>query len=268
LTPLLFLTTAPLVAARLTAVVERGLDRRAVAVSGLAAVLVMSRLPVDAWNAVFHRHAMFPATYFSVPAAQFARKAGLSGPLFNSFNLGGWLAWELYPQARIFQDSRLQAYPPEHFARILDASRSQTAWDALVADVEWAVLSRTRTDSLSGADRFPADVWTTVFWDEAVTVLVRRQGRYAPLATARGFEIVTPEANLPAIASRLMSGDRERARVEAQRNRMDNPRGFLAAAVLCLLDEAAACADVDRLAKEDRSLENEVDLVRILRTKK
>jgi hypothetical protein len=35
-----------------------------------------------------------------------------------------------------------------------------------------------------------------------------------------------------------------------------------------LLDEAAACADVDRLAKEDRSLENEVDLVRILRTKK
>jgi hypothetical protein len=268
LTPLLFLTTAPLVAARLSALVERGLDRRAVAVSAIAAALVMSRLPLGAWSQVFKRHAIFPATYFSAPAAQFARKAGLSGPVFNSFNLGGWVAWELYPQAQIFQDSRLQAYPPEHFARILEASRSQQAWDALVAGVDWAVLSRTRPDNLSGADRFPGDVWSIVFWDEAVTVLVRRRGRYAPVAAARGFEIVTPDANLPAIASKLMAGERERARVEAQRNRTDNPRGFLAAAVLCLLDEAAACADVDRLAKEDRSLENEADLVRILRTNK
>jgi hypothetical protein len=268
LTPLLFLTTAPLVAARLSALIDRGLDRRAVAVSALAAVLVMSRLPIDAWTAALKPASIFPASYFSSGAMQFVRKAGLSGPVFNSFNLGGWVAWELYPQARIFQDSRLQAYPPEHFARILDASRSQVSWDALVAGADWAVLSRARQDRLSGVERFPADVWTTVFWDEAATVIVRRQGRHAELAAARGFEIVTPDANLSAIAGKLMAGERERARVEAQRNRADNPRGFLAAAVLCLLDDTDACADVDRLAKEDPSLENEADLVRILRTRK
>jgi hypothetical protein len=268
LTPLVFLTTAPFVAIRLTALVERGFDRRAMAVSAVAAALVMSRLPLDAWTGVFKRHAIFPATYFSSPAAQFARKADLSGQVFNSFNLGGWLVWELYPQARIFQDSRLQAYPPEHFGRILEASRSPQSWDGLMAGVDWAVLSRTRPDSLSGADRFRADVWSIVFWDEAITVLVRRRGRFATIAAARGFEIVAPDANLPAIAGKLISGERERARVEAQRNRVDNPRGFLPAAVLCLLDEADACAAVDRLAKEDRSLENEADLVRILRTKR
>jgi hypothetical protein len=239
-----------------------------VVVSALAVAVVMSRLPVDAWTAALRPATIFPETYFSSNGIRFIRSERLAGPIFNSHNLGGWLAWELYPDVRIFQDSRLQAYPPEHFARILAASQSQASWDALVAGVDWAVLSRQRPNNLSGVDRFPVDKWRTVFWDEAIAILVRRQGTFAALAESRGYEIVTPDANLPAIASRLVSADRERVRAEARRNRADNPRGFLAAAVLCLADEADACADVDRRAREDSSLENEADLVRILRGKK
>ena len=66
-----------------------------------------------------------PDVVFSKRALAFARAEGLNGPVFNSHNLGGWLAWTMYPDVRVFQDSRLQAYPPEHFRAILDASRSQ-----------------------------------------------------------------------------------------------------------------------------------------------
>ena len=50
-------------------------------------------------------------------------RAGLSGPVFNSLNLGGYIAWKLYPTARVFQDTRFQAYPPEHFRSTIAASR-------------------------------------------------------------------------------------------------------------------------------------------------
>jgi hypothetical protein len=115
---------------------------------------------------------------FPERALAFARAEGLNGPVFNSHNLGGWLAWTMYPDVRVFQDSRLQAYPPEHFRAILAASRSQPAWDALVSGADWAILSLPRPNALSGAGA-PAGHWATVAEDEAVEILVRRSGRYA-----------------------------------------------------------------------------------------
>lgn len=35
----------------------------------------------------------------------FARERGLGGPAFTSLNLGGFVAWELYPSALVFQDA-------------------------------------------------------------------------------------------------------------------------------------------------------------------
>ena len=125
--------------------------------------------------------AVEPPQFFSRDAVAFVKRAGLEGPVFNSHNLGGYLAWTLYPQVRVFQDSRLQAYPPEHFRSIILASRSQQEWNVLVADVDWAVLSVPRPNQLSGDGRFPVEEWGTVFSDEAMEIVVRRSGRYTPI---------------------------------------------------------------------------------------
>ena len=109
------------------------------------------------------------------------QQAGLEGPVFNSHNLGGYIAWSLYPRVRVFQDSRLQAYPPEHFRRIIDASRSQDDWNTLVAGVDWAMISVPRPNQLSGAGRFPAADWATVYLDDAIEIVVRRSGKFARL---------------------------------------------------------------------------------------
>ena len=63
----------------------------------------------------------------------FVRAEGLHGPMFNSNNLGGYLAFQLYPDARVFQDSRFQSYPPEHFRAILRASESSADWKTRAA---------------------------------------------------------------------------------------------------------------------------------------
>jgi hypothetical protein len=182
LTPLVFLATAPMLAARLTVFTARGLDGRAMLATALAAAVFVSRVPLTTLVGGVRVGSAHPDVIFSEGALAFARTEGLNGPVFNSHNLGGWLAWTMYPDVRVFQDSRLQAYPPEHFRAILDASRSQSAWDALMSGVDWAVLSVPRPNALSGAGRFPPEAWATVHADEAVEILVRRNGRYAAIA--------------------------------------------------------------------------------------
>ena len=176
LTPLLFLATAPVVASRLAAWIARGVDRRAVLVTAALAAVLSSRIPLDALATELRAGdaALEPPQFFSPAAIEFARAQGLKGPLFNSLNLGGYLAWKLYPNARIFQDARLHSYPSDHFARIRRASESQADWDALTAGVDWAVISRPRVNPLSGSGRFPADRWAAVYQDEAVEIVVRR----------------------------------------------------------------------------------------------
>ena len=182
LTPLVFLATAPMLASRLTVGTTRGLDGRAVLATALAAAVFVSRVPLTRLIAGMQMGGGHPEVFFPEGALAFARTAGLNGPVFNSHNLGGWLAWTMYPEVRVFQDSRLQAYPPEHFRAILDASQSQPAWDGLTSGVDWAILSLPRPNALSGAGRFPRAVWATVYSDDAVEILVRRHGRYATIA--------------------------------------------------------------------------------------
>jgi len=182
LTPLVFLATAPMLAARLAVWTRRGVDGRALLATALAAGVLVSRVPLTTMVGGMRVGGAHPEVIFSGGALAFARTHGLNGPVFNSHNLGGWLAWTMFPDVRVFQDSRLQAYPPEHFRAILDASRSQPAWDALVSGVDWAMLSLPRPNALSGVGRFPQADWATVYEDESVEIRVRRKGRYAGLA--------------------------------------------------------------------------------------
>jgi hypothetical protein len=97
-------------------------------------------------------------------------------------NLGGFVAWELYPSARIFLDSRLQAYPASHFRAVIDASRNPAAWAAVTAGMDWGVLSIPRVNELSGIGQFREPAWGTAYEDAAIQIVVRRSGPYGRLA--------------------------------------------------------------------------------------
>ena len=196
LTPLLFLVSAPLVARCLDdlrvfgenhpAAAAAWPERRIVVWSlraALVAVLVMSRVPITGLvrNVQIGGDALEPPAIFSAPAMQFARDRGLSGPAFTSMNLGGYVAWKLYPSALVFLDSRLQAYPAAHFRAAMSAWRDPAAWAELTKDVDWGVLSVARDNELSGVGRFRAPEWGTAYHDPAIEIVVRRTGRFGSL---------------------------------------------------------------------------------------
>ena len=175
-TPLVVFATAPILASRIDALIARGWDRRAVITTVVAIMAVtMPASPLRmarAWRV--GADAMAPPDIFSTDAILFARAHGLSGPVFNSMNLGGYLSWML-PEARVFQDSRLQAYPAEHFTAILDAAQSPERWRQLVRGVDWAIVSLARPNELSGVGKFTDAEWASVFRDRAVEIYVRRK---------------------------------------------------------------------------------------------
>ncbi|HEY6507160.1 MAG TPA: hypothetical protein VIY56_04055, partial [Vicinamibacterales bacterium] len=225
-------------------------------VTGLAAFVAISPIALTTHVRALDvsEDAVEPPSFFSRGAVAFARTQALSGPFFNSNNLGGYFAWTLYPSARVFQDSRTEAYPHEHFARILAAFQSQADWDALVAGLDWAALSRPRPSALSGATRFPRRDWATVYWDDAVEIVVRRTGVHARLLERFEYLSLLPDGDVFLLLSQLAGEQGARLRAEATRNRADNPNGFLAMGVLCLADDRGACAALDDLARRRPSL--------------
>jgi hypothetical protein len=116
--------------------------------------------------------ALAPKEYFSQDAIDFIRANELKTPMFNSLNLGGYLDWKLGGQT--FIDSRLQAVPVEFLASLVEASADQEKWNALVKNVDWAVVSVARPNDISGVGKFNAPEWFPVFEDRAVQILMRR----------------------------------------------------------------------------------------------
>jgi hypothetical protein len=182
---LFFCVSAPIVAICLSQLLSAK-SRMLLPVSGaIVAGMLLSPVPLDIR---FERLGVGPGhleppEMLSRAGVSFIRSSHLTGPFFNSNNLGGYLIWNLYPPARVFQDGRFQSYPPSFFQDIHNAYSSQKDWDKLVAGLDWAVLSRPHyAGALSGAGRFPQEQWAVAYRDKAFLVLVRRSGKFGGLA--------------------------------------------------------------------------------------
>ena len=197
LTPLLFFVSAPVVSQWIDALdgpaiaawgflrhlrIVRG---HAVAVTLAVLAVLLSRVPIPTLVGGLRAggDALEPDDLFSPAAMRFAREHQMSGPAFTSINLGGYVAWHLYPVAQVFIDSRLQAYPPEHFLAVTHAAGDREAWDRLTEGVDWAVLSVPRMNSFSGSGQFDERFWGIAYRDRAIEILVRRHGPYGGLSS-------------------------------------------------------------------------------------
>jgi hypothetical protein len=178
-----FCATAPIVAAYLTDILPRARVPILAGTALLAGILLSPRTVADRFEQIgVGESFLAPPDVVSPGAMSFIRSVGLKGTAFNSNTIGGYLIWNLYPEVRVFQDSRFQSYPPEFFASIHEAYESQSGWDKLVAGVDWAVLSLSKRGPLSGMGRFPPDRWALVYHDRAIGIVVRRSGRFGALA--------------------------------------------------------------------------------------
>jgi hypothetical protein len=82
-------------------------------------------------------------TFLPLDAVNFIRDDLPSGNLFNSYNWGGYLIWEL-PEAPVFVDGRTDLYNDEIISQWLAVYQGQPGWQEILQrwQVEWVFLEK------------------------------------------------------------------------------------------------------------------------------
>jgi hypothetical protein len=116
-------------------------------------------------------------------SAYFFSRAGLTGPIFNNYDLGGFLIYSVFPKEKVFVDNRPEAYPGTFFTDEYEAAlRDDGVWETLLAQHDFNLIWFHRNDMLPESQDFlirrMADPhWHPVFWDSYTVIFVRQLER-------------------------------------------------------------------------------------------
>jgi hypothetical protein len=110
------------------------------AITFLIAAMIKISLPI---NNGYNQKTLaenYPSTAMSYIASNME-----SGPIFNSYNWGAYLIWELYPEYRSFVDGRTDLFDDEILEQYLAAWRGEATWEAIFNqwDIEIALIEPT-----------------------------------------------------------------------------------------------------------------------------
>jgi len=128
--------------------------------------------------------------WFPERAADFLRSENLPANVFNSYALGGYLTWRLFPAYSDYIDSRAIPFGPQLFFRAYDLSAQppdSPAWqqEADARGINTILVSLARYDGIAFFPQLPAfcrsQSWRAVYMDEVSAIFVRRTPQNAAL---------------------------------------------------------------------------------------
>jgi len=97
-----------------------------------------------------------------------------AGPLFNSYNWGGYVLWSLFPEYMSFVDGRTDLFGDEILREYLMAWRAEPGWEQVIIrwDIQLALL-----EPYAPLARVLQDSgWEKLYGDEQAVVLANRTG--------------------------------------------------------------------------------------------
>jgi len=133
----------------------------------LAAALVKISLPI---SQTINEKAIAEA--IPVDAIEFLNKARPAGPIFNSYNWGGYLIWEL-AQYPVFVDGRTDLYDDIFLREYLSTVFGQDGWEQTL-DRYGINLVLIESQSLMGRLLTERTAWELIYQDEMATIFVRK----------------------------------------------------------------------------------------------
>lgn len=115
-------------------------------------------------------------------AAEFFRAEDLQGPVFNNFDVAGYLIYYFYPKERVFVDNRPEAYPAAFFRNeYFPLLQSETHWMRRSPEFGFNVVVLNHRDRSAATEQFIVrrvldSAWAPVFFDRDLIILVKRYG--------------------------------------------------------------------------------------------
>jgi hypothetical protein len=118
----------------------------------------------------------------SQAAGVFVIKENLRGPIFNNFDIGGYLTYYLYPRERVFVDNRPEAYPAaffrdEYFPLLYDEEH----WARRSTEFGFNLIVFNHRDRSAASEQFIVrrvldPSWAPLFFDRDIIILAKRNG--------------------------------------------------------------------------------------------
>ncbi|MFY9463296.1 MAG: hypothetical protein WAP52_03885, partial [Candidatus Sungiibacteriota bacterium] len=115
-------------------------------------------------------------------AADFFRREGIKGPIFNNYDIGGYLIYYLFPGERVFVDNRPEAYPASFFQDVyVPMQEREDKWQEESARFGFNAIVFYWHDLTPWAQAFLArrvadPAWPAVYADNSIIIFARRGG--------------------------------------------------------------------------------------------
>lgn len=119
--------------------------------------------------------------------AEFFVKENLKGPIFNNYDIGGYLIYYLYPKEKVFADNRPEGYPVEFFSKTyLPMQEDESVWQAKSEEYNFNSILFYRHDLTPWAQKFllariKDPNWAPVFVDNYNIIFLKRNQQNAEL---------------------------------------------------------------------------------------
>ncbi len=123
----------------------------------------------------------------STDSAAFFKKEKLVGPIFNNYDIGSYLIFELEPQEKIFVDNRPEAYPASFFEEIYKPIQlDEEKWQLYLEKYNFNVIFFTHQESTPWGRSFLikrlADPdWALIQADAQAVILIKNEPANQPL---------------------------------------------------------------------------------------
>lgn len=129
-----------------------------------------------------------------VQAVDFIVDHGLKGPMFNSYGIGGYLIWRLYPEEKVFVDGRVEMYGTD-FLKTYMLYWHPEVWNNYVKryHFSYAIIDREPDYTTRYLDENPD--WKLVFFDDRAMVYVKNTPEHSALIRQYGYHYIRPGAD-------------------------------------------------------------------------
>jgi len=130
-------------------------------------------------------------------AAEFYKSQNIKGPIFNNYDIGGYLIFHLFPEEKVFVDNRPEAYSVDFFQKIyVPAQEKKEEWLKLDQKYNFNTIFFSHLDLTPWGQNFliqkvSDSAWAPVFADEYNIIFLKRNTQNAEII--KEYEI--PKSN-------------------------------------------------------------------------
>lgn len=163
---------------------------------------------------------------YPVQIAKFIMDNNIDGHMFNDPYWGGYLSWALYPDRKIFVDSR------GHICRSvmmdIQGRGQKVSWNSIVKKygIDYALMQYSEEiypGSPGGERTLPRRDWALVFWDDSGMVYLERTPKWEALIRQYEYAFVQPDQNIEYLDALIAQGRAPVIEQELQRKLNEDP---------------------------------------------